>query len=305
MVRSGILSVKLRRVGVKFIIYFCAILVFTLSAGPLFLTLVGGIIPEKALLSYPPKWFSMKPTLAYYKYIFLGIVPETVELRGAIRGMISQEARQIPHSMMNSAIIALSVMGINIVFGSMAAYAFARIRFRGKKVTFMFIILCRLLPAAAIAVPIYLLIQAMGLLDTKLAIIMVHSILTLPFTVLILTIFFRRIPIEIEEAALVDGASKLQVFRKVTLPLSTASIVATGLFAFMLSYTEFLFTLILSGTSRSRTLSVTMASLSTQTDVAWGILMAGVFITLIPSLILAIIVWKFVIEGIILGALKY
>jgi ABC-type glycerol-3-phosphate transport system permease component len=293
------------KVAKKVLIHFLALVVFFFCISPLLLTLIGGILPDAALLSYPPKWFSMKPTLAYYKYIFLGIVPQAYEERGAMRGMITQEARQIPNSMLNSAIIALSVMGVNIVCGSMAAYAFARVRFRGKSATFLGIVMCRLLPASALAVPIYLVVQAMGLLDTKFAIIMVHSLLTLPFTVLILSVFFRRIPIEIEEAATVDGASRMQVFAKVVLPLSTASMVATGLFSFMLSYSEFLYSLILSGTDRTRTLSVAMAALSTNTDVAWGMLMAGVFITLIPSLVLAIVVWKFVVEGIILGALKY
>ncbi len=292
-------------VAKKVLIHFLALVVFFFCISPLLLTLIGGILPDAALLSYPPKWFSMKPTLAYYKYIFLGIVPQAYEERGAVRGMITQEARQIPHSMLNSAIIAISVMGVNIVCGSMAAYAFARVRFRGKSATFLGIVMCRLLPAAALAVPFYLIVQAMGLLDTKIAIIMVHSLLTLPFTVLILSVFFRRIPIDIEEAATVDGASRMQVFTKIVLPLSTASMVATGLFAFMLSYSEFLYSLILSGTEKTRTLSVAMAALSTNTDVAWGMLMAGVFITLIPSLILAIVVWKFVVEGIILGALKY
>lgn len=289
----------------KILIHFLALVVFFFCISPLLLTLIGGIIPDAALLSYPPKWFSMKPTLAYYKYIFFGIVPQAYEERGAMRGMITQEARQIPHSMMNSAITALSVMGVNILCGSMAAYAFARIRFRGKSATFLGIVMCRLLPASALAVPFYLIVQAMGLLDTKIAIIMVHSLLTLPFTVLILSVFFRRIPLDIEEAATVDGASRMQVFTRITLPLSAASIVATGLFAFMLSYSEFLYSLILSGTEKTRTLAVAMAALSTNTDVAWGMLMAGVFITLIPSLILAIVVWKFVVEGIILGALKY
>jgi len=293
------------KVAKKVLIHFLALVVFFFCISPLLLTLIGGVLPDAALLSYPPKWFSMKPTLAYYKYIFLGIVPQAYEERGAMRGMITQEARQIPNSMLNSSIIALSVMGVNIICGSMAAYAFARVRFRGKSATFLGIVMCRLLPASALAVPIYLVVQAMGLLDTKFAIIMVHSLLTLPFTVLILSVFFRRIPIEIEEAATVDGASRMQVFTKVVLPLSTASMVATGLFAFMLSYSEFLYSLILSGTDRTRTLSVAMAALSTNTDVAWGMLMAGVFITLIPSLILAIVVWKFVVEGIILGALKY
>jgi ABC-type glycerol-3-phosphate transport system permease component len=291
--------------GKKIIIHFLALVVFLFCAGPLLLTLFGGIIPDAALLSYPPKWFSMKPTLAYYNYIFTGTVPQTYELRGAMRSMITQEARQIPHSMMNSAIIALSVMGVNILFGSMAAYAFARIRFRGKSATFMGIVMCRLLPATALAVPFYLIVQGMGLLDTKVAMVLVHSLLTLPFTVLILSVFFRRIPIDIEEAATVDGAGRMQIFMKITLPLSAASMVATGLFAFMLSYSEFLYSLILGGTAKTRTLSVAMAALSTNTDVAWGMLMAGIFIALIPSLILAILVWKFVVEGIILGAVKY
>ncbi len=291
--------------GKKIIIYFLALIVFLFCAGPLLLTVFGGIIPDAALLSYPPKWFSMKPSFAYYRYIFFGVVPSAYEERGAMRSMITEEARQIPHSMMNSAIIALSVMGVNILFGSMAAYAFARIRFRGKSATFMGIVMCRLLPATALAVPFYLIVQGMGLLDTKVAMVMVHSLLTLPFTVLILSVFFRRIPIDIEEAATVDGAGRMQIFMKITLPLSAASMVATGLFAFMLSYSEFLYSLILGGTEKTRTLSVAMAALSTNTDVAWGMLMAGIFITLIPSLILAILVWKFVVEGIILGAVKY
>ncbi|HEB29617.1 MAG TPA: carbohydrate ABC transporter permease [Spirochaetes bacterium] len=289
----------------KILIHFLALIVFLFCAGPLLLTLFGGIIPDAALLSYPPKWFSMKPSFAYYKYIFFGVVPSAYEERGAMRSMITEEARQIPHSMMNSAIIAFSVMGINILFGGMASFAFARIRFKGKSATFMGIVMCRLLPAAAFVVPFYLIVQSLGLLDTKIAIIMVHSILTLPFTVLILSVFFRRIPVDIDEAATVDGASRPQIFIKITLPLSAASIVATGLFAFMLSYSEFLYSLILSGTNKTRTLSVAMAALSTNTDVAWGMLMAGIFISLIPSLILAILVWKFVVEGIILGAVKY
>jgi ABC-type glycerol-3-phosphate transport system permease component len=169
----------------------------------------------------------------------------------------------------------------------------------------MGIIMCRLIPASALVVPFYLIVQAFGLLDTKIALILVHSLLTLPFTVLILTMFFRKIPVEIEEAAVVDGASPIQTFWRVTLPLSAASMVATGLFAFMLSYSEFLYALVLGGTVNSRTISVVMASLSTNPDMAWGLLMAGVLLTLIPTLILVIIVWKFVVENIILGASKY
>jgi ABC-type glycerol-3-phosphate transport system permease component len=291
--------------GRKIAIYVFAVLLFLFSAGPVLLTLVGGIIPEKVLLSVPPRLFSMKPTLSYYKYIFTGKVPEAYEERGALRAMVSEEARLIPRAMLNSATVALAVMAMNMVFGSMAAYAFARIRFRGKSPTFMGIIMCRLVPASALVVPFYLIIQALGLLDTKLALILVHTLLTLPFTVLILTMFFRQVPVEIEESAVVDGAKPLQVFWKITLPLSATSMVATGLFSFMLSYSEFMYSLVLGGSQRSRTLPVVMTSLIYNPDMIWGMLMSGVFLALIPSLILAILVWKLVVENIILGAMKY
>ena len=112
----------------KVFIYIAAAVLFFFSAGPLLLTLIGGIIPDAALLSYPPRWLSKKPTLSYYNYIFTGKVPQLYEERGAMRGMITQEVRQIPKAMKNSAIIAVSVMGINIIFGSMAAFAFCRLR---------------------------------------------------------------------------------------------------------------------------------------------------------------------------------
>jgi ABC-type glycerol-3-phosphate transport system permease component len=289
----------------KIAIYFFALLVFLFSAGPVFMTLIGGIVPEKALLTVPLRMFSMKPTLSYYRYIFTGKIPEAFEERGASRAMVSEEARLIPRAMLNSSVVAVATMGVNIVFGSMAAYAFARFRFRGKSPTFMGIIMCRLVPASALVVPFYLIVQGLGLLDTVFALVIVHSLLTLPFTVLILAMFFRKIPVEIEESALVDGATPIQIFLRITLPLSAASLVATGLFAFMLSYSEFMYSLVLGGSEASRTLPVVMSSLIYNPDMIWGLVMAAVFLTLVPSLVLAIVVWKFVVENIILGASKY
>jgi multiple sugar transport system permease protein len=289
----------------KALIYIAAAVVFLFSAGPLFLTALGSVVPESSLLASPPRWFSEKPTLENYDYIFTGKLPTVYSRRASDRSMISAEARQIPHAMLNSAIIAVSVMAVNIVFASMAGYAFSRINFKGKQLTFMGIVMCRLIPAAALVVPFYLIVQAAGLLDNKLSIIAVHSLLTLPFSVLILSLFFQKIPIEIEESARVDGASPLTIFRRITIPLSASSIVATGLFAFMLSYSEFLYALVLGGTMKTKTLSVVMAALSTNPDMTWGMLMAGVFLTLIPTLVLVIFVWKFVVENIILGASKY
>ncbi len=288
----------------KTLLYVAALTLFVFCIGPVFLSLMGSIIPDRALFSFPPDWFSHGFTSDNYVYTFTGQIPEEYTVRGAKRSMITDAARQVPGSMANSTIVALAVMAVNVLFGSPAAYAFARIRFRGKTVTFMGIIMCRLIPAVALTVPFYLLIQELGLLGTKTAVVLVHSVLTIPFTVLILSVFFRRIPVELEDAAVVDGCSRFQAFYRIVIPLSAPSVFATGLFAFMLSYSEFLFALVLSGEAHNRPLSVVMAALARNTDVSWGLLNTGVFLALVPSVILVVIVWKFVVEGILEGAVK-
>jgi multiple sugar transport system permease protein len=159
-------------------------------------------------------------------------------------------------------------------------------------------------PAVALVVPFYLIVQSFGLLGTKLALVLVHSILTLPFTVLILTVFFRRIPPELEESAVLDGCGRLEAFRYVFLPLARTSMIATGLFAFILSYGEFLFALVLSGDAANRPLSVVMAALARNVDVSWGLLNAGVVLAVIPTVALAAVVWRFVVESLLEGGVE-
>jgi ABC-type glycerol-3-phosphate transport system permease component len=292
-----------RRLG-RPLLYLAALLLFLFSAGPVFLSLLGSVIPDQALFSFPADWFGRGFTYDNYRYIFTGELPRSYEIRGANRGMISDAARQVPGSMLNSMAVALAVMAVNVVLGAPAAYAFARMRFRGKRLAFMAIVMSRLVPAVALAVPFYLLIQALGLLGTKTALILVHSVLTLPFTVLILSVFFRRIPTEIEDAAIVDGCNRLQLFWRIVLPLSLPSLAATGLFAFMLSYAEFLFALVLSGDAANRPLSVVMASLARNVDVSWGILNSAIFLAVLPSVALVAIVWRSIVEGILVGGVK-
>lgn len=285
-------------------IYLAALMLFVFCAGPVLLSFTGSIIPDTAILAFPPAWFSKGVTVDNYLYIFTGKIPTEYTVTGANRRMISDAARQVPASMVNSSMVALAVMIVNIVLGSPAAYAFARMRFRGKTPTFMVIIMSRLIPAVALAVPFYLLIQELGLLGTKTALILVHSVLTMPFTVLILSVFFRRIPMELEDAALVDGCNRFQVFYHIDLRISGPSIFATGLFAFTFSYAEFMFAHVLSGEAENRALSVVLAALIRNTDVSWGLMNTGIFLAVVPSVILVVIIWRIVVEGIVVGGVK-
>jgi ABC-type glycerol-3-phosphate transport system permease component len=218
--------------------------------------------------------------------------------------MISDAARQVPGALVNSSINALAAMVLNLILGAPAAFVFARYIFPGKKLSFMYLILSPLVPAVALVTPIYMMLQFLGLVGTQIGIILVHTAKALPFTVLILAVFFRKIPAEIFEAATLDHCSRFQAFWHVALPLALPSVGATGLFAFMLSYSEYMFAMILSGDARTRPVSVVMAALARNTDVSWSLLNTAIFIAIVPTLVLVVLVWRFVVEGLIGGAVK-
>ena len=286
------------------LVHLAGLLLFLVCAGPVGLSLFASVMPDQAIFGFPPNWFGYDATLDNYRYIFTGQIPAVYLTAGANRGMISDAARQVPAGMWHSTLVALGVMATNIALGAPAAYAFARCRFRGQTASFLAIILSRLVPAVALVTPFYLIVQELGLLGTKTALVLIHTVLTLPFTVLILTIFFRRIPRELEEAALLDGCGRLEAFRHVFLPLARTSILATGLFAFVLSYAEFLFALVLSGGAANRPLAVVMAALARNTDVSWGLLNASVFLAVLPTMALVAVVWRFVVEDLLQGGVE-
>jgi multiple sugar transport system permease protein len=286
----------------RIVFYGSALLLAIFWFGPFVLVAIGSVIPEANLFTFPPKWFADPPFLGNYKYIFTGEIPQTYLQRGAMRSMVSEEVRWIPYSVFNSFVVATAVMFIVLVLGSLASYAYARMRFPGRKGTFLFVLLSRLIPTVALAVPYYTIVQSLGLLNTRWALIGMYTALTLPFAVLVLTLYFKSIPSEIDEAARVEGATPLQNLWYVTLPLSLPSLVGAGLFTFMLAYSEFLLALLVTNTRIARTLPVTLGTISTNPDVSWGLLMASIMIGSIPTILLIYPVWRFMVRGLTAGA---
>ena len=281
-----------------------ASLIVLFTGGPVILSLIGSVVPDRILLDGSKALFSEGLNFETYRYVFTGQLPKSYLAESANRAMISDAARQVPQSLINSGVIAFSSMVLNLLIGAPAAYVFARYVFPGKKLTFMFLILSPLVPAVALVTPIYIMLQALGLVGTQAGIILVHTAKALPFTVLILSVFFRKMPVEIFEAAVLDHCSRFQTFFRVALPLALPSIGATGLFAFMLSYSEYMFSMVLSGDAATRPVSVVMAALARNTDVSWSLLNTAIFIAIVPTLVLVIFVWRFVVEGLLSGAVK-
>lgn len=288
--------------GVATFVFAALILLF--SGGPVLLSLYGSLVPDRVLLTEGQSLFTEGPNFETYRYVFTGQLPDSYNMESANRAMISDAARQVPQALVNSSVNALASMVLNLILGAPAAFIFARYAFPGKKISFLYLILSPLVPAVALVTPIYILMQSMNLVGTPIGIILVHTARALPFTVLILSVFFRKIPAEIFEAALLDHCNRFQTFWRVAVPLALPSIGATGLFAFMLSYSEFMFAMLLSGSSNTRPVSVVMAALARNTDVSWSLLNTAIFIAIVPTLILVILVWRFVVEGLLSGAVK-
>jgi multiple sugar transport system permease protein len=289
--------------GSPFLTAVGAFLLLLFTGGPVLLTFAGSVIPDRVMFASDRGLFD-EVTLENYRYIFTGEIPPAYLKSGANRTMISESARQAPRSLWNSFQIAFAAAAINLILGAPAAFIYARYLFPGKQISFMFLILSPLVPTIALITPIYMMLETAGLVGSQLAIILVHAVKALPFTVLILSIFFRKMPAELFEAATVDGCSRFQSFSRIAVPIAMPAIAATGLFAFMLSYAEYMFSLVLSGAAGSRPVAVVMAALARNPDVSWSLLNTAIFIAIVPTVVLVVLVWRYVIADLVSGAVK-
>jgi multiple sugar transport system permease protein len=199
----------------------------------------------------------------------------------------------------NSFIVALGTVLINLVFATLAAYTFARERFRGRQAAFGFILGSRLLPSVAVAVPIYVGLRTLDLLDSKLGLVLIYSAFTLPFSIWVLTLYFRSLPVEIEEAARIDGCTRLETLRHVVLPLAAPGLAAIGAFSFLFSYSEFLFALFTTETPNSKTIPVIIAAVSVNPDASYTLIAVGIVLSMIAPIVFALAFRRYITSGLV------
>lgn len=202
----------------------------------------------------------------------------------------------------DSFIIAFVSMGLSLLLGSMAAYALRSFRHIGKNFAF-WILLIEMLPSVSIALPLFLFYRSLHLLDTHIALIIGNTVFVLPFVIWLLIGFLEEIPIEIEEAARIDGCSKFQVFTYITLPLMRSGLIAVGFFAFILPWNEFLMALVFTR-SKVTLLTVVIPSLVMSDTVAWEQVAALSIMAIGPPVIVAMVFQRYLIRGLTFGAVK-
>ncbi|WP_349371423.1 carbohydrate ABC transporter permease [Salinarimonas sp.] len=209
-------------------------------------------------------------------------------------------------NILNSIVVAVSVVALSLFLGVTAAYALGRVTFRGRGLLLLTILSVSMFPQVAVLSGMFELIRALNIYNTLWGLILSNMILTLPFTVWVLTTFMRELPKELEEAAFVDGASPWIVVRRIFLPLMWPAMVTTGLLAFIAAWNEFLFALTFTLSSEQRTVPVAIALLSgaTQFELPWGNIMAASVIVTVPVVILVLIFQRRIVSGLTAGAVK-
>lgn len=216
------------------------------------------------------------------------------------------EQGEFPRNILNSVFIATMTVVLALLMAVTASYALARVRFRGRGLLLMTILAVSMFPQIAVLSGLFEMIRFIGIYNTPWALILSYTIFTLPFTVWVLTTFMRDLPIEIEEAAIVDGATPWQIIVKVFLPLMWPALVTTGLLAFIGAWNEFLFALTFTSSNETRTVPVAIGLLSgaTQYETPWGIIMAASVLVTVPIIIMVLIFQRKIVAGLTAGGVK-
>jgi multiple sugar transport system permease protein len=261
----------------------CAFVGFCLF--PFYIIVTTALKPESEIFAWPPVWL-FHPTLGNFYDAMFGFGGQ-----GALTFIL------------NSVVITAASTLLSVGLGAMAAYGLARFAFPGSRQLSFWILSTRFAPPIAFVVPIYLMVQQAGLLDSHIALVLIYTGMNLSLVVWLLRGFFIEIPIEIEEAALVDGYTRLQIFRHVALPLVRPGIVTAAILSAIFAWNEFLFAVILTQRSAA-TLPVYLAGFSNSMGLAWGQYMAVGVIAVLPITLFTIMLQKHLVRGLTFGAVR-
>ena len=269
-----------------------------------------------ATFMFPVYWWllaSIKPMSAQFSIegnVFFAFVPTLENYVATIFGVGADDYLQMGSDnyfdcrlpLISSTIIALCSTALTMLLATPAAYALSRMTFRGRRGALACIVLLRLLPPIAVIVPTVYLIRDLGLYDTHAAVILVHSLMNLPVALLLMKSFFDDVPREVDDAATIDGATKLQTFRLVVLPMVRGGVAAAAVLCFIFSWTEFLISLFL--TSSIRTVPVKITTFGSSIGELGGVIAALGTTAMVPGFIFILLVQKHLVRGLSLGAMK-
>jgi N,N'-diacetylchitobiose transport system permease protein len=261
-----------------------AVLILVVMLFPIYWMVSTALKPGKEILSLTPVWFPSPVTFDNF--------------RTAINYPFFW------NDVVNSLTVVLSVVAISIVLAFLAAVSVARFGFRGRTAFVVMVIAVQMVPLTALVIPVYLLLDKVGQVDSLLGVIAYYLAIVLPFMIWTLRGFVANVPVDLEEAAMVDGATRVGAFLRIVFPLVAPGLVATAIFGFIQAWNEYIIAYVLLSSSSKQTLTIWLASFTTQHGTDWGGLMAGATLTALPVVVFFLFVQRHVVGGLTAGAVK-
>ena len=265
-------------------IYWCAAILLIFTAFPFFWMVSTSFKSLREIFVYPPYFLPKDVTLANFARLF-------------------EQTRFLTY-FKNSVFVSTLTVVFTMAIATAGAYSLTRFRFYGREKIASLILFTYMFAPIMIIIPFYVLIKKIGIANTHLALIMAYTAFCLPFSLWLLRTFFQSIPLVLEEAALVDGATRLRAIVHVILPLALPGIIATAIFTFILAWNDYIFVRILITSDNLKTLSVGIADLYNATVIDWGMIMSGGMLITIPVLVFFIFIQRYLIAGWGTGAVK-
>lgn len=230
--------------------------------------------------------------------------PEVIPNPFTLFNYASEFQGGLAQGLFNSAFVSICAVALTVAAGSLAAYPLARMRFRGSQIVLFIIIAPMMIPGLVNLIPTYLILAALGLLDTYLGLILLYWVGSLPISVWILRGFFQTVPFELEEAAVVDGCSRVQLLFRIVLPVSKPALMAVALLAFLNAWNDFIIASIITTSAEMRTAQIFLYANIGDVEVNWGGLMAAAIVVSLPVVILFLFMQRGFISGLTSGAVK-
>jgi multiple sugar transport system permease protein len=250
---------------------------------PLAWMLTVSVRPNLEVMRMPPEW-----------------IPEVFTLQGYAKIFTNPKFLMV---FLNTMVVSLLVTALSLVLGALAAYALARFKFAGQRAVLMFLITTQMFPLVLLCIPYFRIFITLGLYDTRTSLVVVYLTFTLPFCILMLRSYFLNIPRDIEEAAMVDGCSRMGAIFRTLIPMSYPAFIGAGLYTFLLAWNEFLFAVVLIESWENRVLTMAIYSLMAEFVTEWNTMMAFSVLASLPLVIAFIFLQKFMVQGMTAGAL--
>lgn len=270
----------------RMVFYLSIAVMLAIALIPFYIMLKTSLTPENEIYTQTPGLLPSELTLSHYKVLFS---PETFPFVTYFR---------------NSLIVSTVTAGLSVVVATFGGYSFARLEYRGQGFVSRIVLVVYMFSGILLVVPLFQVMTWLGLVDSLGGLLVTYLVQTLPLSLYMLGNYFRSIPEEIEEAALMDGYSRLEVIYRITLPLSAPAIVAVFIYAFMIAWNEYLFASILLQSQGLFTLPIGLEALNVAFENVWGQLMAASILTSIPVVVLFLYLEKYLVEGLTFGAVE-